>query len=62
MVDTISKDNAVEIMTAQGQAESEKAQPSLPHSHIILIPHPSDDPRDPLVCLLCVTVFVAIIS
>jgi hypothetical protein len=33
--------------------KSGKAQsgPHVAHSRIVLIPHPSDDPRDPLVCL-----------
>lgn len=53
MADAVSKDH-VEITAASKQLsmENEKAQsgPHVAHSRIVLIPHPSDDPRDPLVC------------
>lgn len=55
MADAVSKDDVVEVTAAPNQLsmEAEKAQsgPHAGHSRIVLIPHPSDDPRDPLVCL-----------
>lgn len=54
MADRTSKDDA-EITAASKPSSMgpEKAQSGLhvAHSRIVLIPHPSDDPRDPLVCL-----------
>lgn len=54
MADVVSKDH-VEITAAPNQLsmeiENAPSGPHVAHSRIVLIPHPSDDPRDPLVCL-----------
>lgn len=48
MVGTASTSHGFETRTSE---QSPEKGPTLPHSHIVLIPHPSDDPRDPLVCI-----------
>ena len=50
MVGVASTNDVVEILTSS-EHNPEKGL-ALPHSHIVLIPHPSDDPRDPLVCFM----------
>ena len=57
MVGVASTNDVVEILTSS-EHNPEKG-PALPHSHIVLIPHPSDDPRDPLVCFMLFCIFVA---
>lgn len=54
MANPVSKDDAeITATPKQLPMESEKAQcgPHVARGCIVLIPHPSDDPRDPLVCL-----------
>ncbi len=53
MEEAPSKNDIVEIPNISEDNDAEKALPH-PHNHIVLIPHPSDDPRDPLVCVMLV--------
>jgi hypothetical protein len=40
-----------EVMVAAMDSPPSPASPELKHDHgVVLIPRPSDDPRDPLVC------------
>lgn len=57
MANPILKDHvAIAAAPTQLPMESEKAQSGLhvAHSRIVLTPHPSDDPRDPLVCFMLI--------
>ena len=57
MVGVASTNDVVEILTSS-EHNPEKGGLTLPHSHIVLIPHPSDDPHDPLVCFMLFCNFV----
>jgi hypothetical protein len=56
MAGAVSNDKIVGITAgpAQSSIEFEEAQslPHVAHGRIVLIPQPSHDPRDPLVCLV----------